>query len=343
MPLPARPTLPLLSIVVPVFNEQERLPALYGALRRALEALPCRWEVILVDDGSQDASVAVWQGCMARDPRLSLVRLTRNFGKEPALVEGLRHARGDAVVPMDADLQDPPAVLEAFLLQWQRGHDMVYGVRRQRADPWWKRWSAAWFYAALRRWGRIAIPPAAGDFRLLDRTVVDRLLALPEVDRFTRGLYALVSARPCAVAYDRPARADGRRYRLGASIDQAVASLSFTDAPLQAVVALGLGCCLLGGGALGALGIAWLSGAATGWGWWGAAGSAVVVGVQLGAIGLVGLYAGRVLREVKRRPAALVAAVEGPIAATAAEATISALPALARPAGPRRPVVHALP
>ncbi|HEX3133746.1 MAG TPA: glycosyltransferase, partial [Planctomycetota bacterium] len=258
---------------------------------------------------------AVWSAMMDADDRLGLVVLARNFGKEPALMAGLAHATGDVVIPMDADLQDPPEVIAHFLEQWRAGYDTVYGVRRCRRDPLWKRVSARAYYWVLKRLSCLQILENAGDFRLLDRSVVDRLLALPEVDRYTRGLYQWVGGRTIGVPYDRPARAgDERRYRLTASIDQAIAGLSFTDVPLQASFVLGLSVSAAALLYLVYCLVCHLCGVPMAWGWASLISLVSFLGgVQLISVGVLGLYLGRVFREVKRRPAFLIAEALGAV------------------------------
>jgi hypothetical protein len=309
---------PLVTIVVPAYNEASRLRRLYRRIHTALIGVPCRWEVVLVDDGSEDGTARAWRELMAHDARLGLVELCRNFGKEPALLAGFTHARGDVVVPMDADLQDPPEVIARFLLRWREGFDIVYGVRLDRDDPCWKRVCAWLFYQLLNRLARLEIPAHAGDFRLLDRRVVDRLCALPEVDRFTRGLYHWVGGRTCAVPYHRPARSGAHRYRFAQSLDQAVSALSFCATPVRGVCLLGVA--LLLGGVV--LTLAQLhASAATSLAQLLWAHGLLSCALPVCSCGLLGLYLEGVLREVKQRPSYLVARASGAVRHGAQEET----------------------
>lgn len=202
----------LLSIVVPVLNEQDGLSPFLTALYAALEDCPVELEVVFIDDGSTDATLERLRQMARQDTRVRYLSLSRNFGKEAALTAGLLNARGDAVVPMDVDLQDPPCLIQDFLHLWQeQGYDMVYGVRESRTeDTRLKRSSAGLFYRFFNRIAEAPIPAEAGDFRLLDRRVVEALRRLPERNRFMKGLYAWAGFRSIGVAYQRPARTTGQ-------------------------------------------------------------------------------------------------------------------------------------
>lgn len=309
MPLP-RPADPLLTVVIPALDEADAIDPLLTRLRPALAATGVRWEVVLVDDGSRDATRARWRECMATDPRLGLVGLTRTFGKEAALLAGLAQARGDAVVPIDADLQDPPELIHAFLARWRDGYDVVYGLRTARADPAWKRLTARWYYRLLRRLAVIDIPAEAGDFRLLDRTAVDDLLRLPECDRYTKGLSAWIGRRQCPVPYERPPRVAGRpRQSLPRLIDLAIAGIAgFTASPLRLLFYLGS---LVSAAAL-LYGATWLvlflAGTVPSVPGYPSLLCFILLfgGLNLAALGLLGEYLARIHREVKRRPAYLI-------------------------------------
>ncbi|NDG24274.1 MAG: glycosyltransferase [Synechococcaceae bacterium WBB_10_009] len=307
-----RPAQPLLSAVVPFLNEADNLPRLISELERVLTPLGLPWELVLVDDGSRDGSLAVAKGELQRRPQLSatLISLSRNFGKEAALTAGLEAAQGDVVVPLDADLQDPPELIGPMLEQWRQGFDVVYAVRRRRAgDSRTKRLTAFGFYRLMGRLSSTAIPADTGDFRLMDRCVVEALGQLPERSRFMKGLFAWVGFRQTAITYDRDARAKGQSgwsyWKLWNFALDGITS--FSRVPLQV---------LSGGGLLIAC-LALLYGA-----WmvlrtlvfgidlpgYASLMTAVLFlgGVQLLGLGVLGEYLGRVFEEVKRRPLYLV-------------------------------------
>ncbi|HYE08119.1 MAG TPA: glycosyltransferase family 2 protein [Planctomycetota bacterium] len=311
-----RPARPLISVVIPALDEADGLERLHRELGAALETLACPWEVILVDDGSRDATAQVWRGLMARDRRLGLVSLTRNFGKEAALVAGFARSRGDVVVPLDADLQDPPAVIGEFLARWRAGYDVVYGVRRSRRDPLWKRCAAAAYYRLIGRLADVEIPRGAGDFRLIDRAAIDDLMRLPETCRYTKGLFAWVGRSSCAVAYDRPARAAGApKQHLGKLVTLAIDGITgFSPAPLHGLLWLGAVACLGAVGYAAFLVIHRLTGGATVPGY--ASTLCLILffgGLNMAGIGLIGEYVARIYREVKRRPLYLERTVEGAV------------------------------
>ena len=199
-----------LSVIVPMFNEEAVLPAFFTRLEKTLAELGVTYEIICVNDGSRDGTQQLLTEAHARDPRIRVLNFSRNFGKEIALTAGLDHARGAAVVPIDADLQDPPELIAEFLQRWREGFDVVLGVRRNRnSDTWTKRISASTFYRVLNKMARIQIPANAGDFRLMDRRVVDTLHGVRERQRFMKGLFAWVGFRQCEVSYVRPERSAG--------------------------------------------------------------------------------------------------------------------------------------
>lgn len=303
---------PLLSAVIPFLNEEECLPSLIAALDDSLSHIGVPFELILVDDGSRDHSVAVAKEELQKRPqiRASITSLSRNFGKEAALTAGLQAASGDIVVPLDADLQDPPSLIKEMLAQWQEGYDVVYAVRRQRAgESKAKRFTAYGFYRLMSRLSKTGIPADTGDFRLMDRCVVDALMRLPERSRFMKGLFAWVGFRQIAIYYDRDPRKLGQTnwnyWKLwNFAIDGVT---SFSRVPLQVWSYAGLAIALL----------------AIGYGTWmilrtllfgidlpGYASLMTAVlflgGIQLIGMGVLGEYLGRVFEEVKSRPLYLV-------------------------------------
>jgi glycosyltransferase involved in cell wall biosynthesis len=307
---PIRPTQPSLSCVIPAHNEASNLPVLLEQLTRQLHAMSPSWEVVVVDDGSRDATVAALAPWLTR-PGVVCLQLSRNFGKEAALGAGLDHARGDVVFTLDADLQHPVELLPQMLQAWREGADMVYAVRRDRRnESALKRIGTRVFYALMKIGSSIEIPPNAGDFRLLDRCVVEALCSLPERTRFMKGLYAWVGFRSQSIDFDPPARTSGRSgFGLKALLSLAASGITaFSNLPLRI------------GSALGTL----LAMVAIGYGIWvviehftsghDVPGWATIVaglmffsGIQLLTIGILGEYLGRVYDEVKRRPRYLVA------------------------------------
>lgn len=200
-----------LSVIVPVLNEQDSLTAFIGQVKPLLELAAQHYEILFIDDGSTDATLAQLQALNQEDPRIRYVSFSRNFGKEAALTAGLAHAKGDAVIPMDVDLQDPPELIPEFVRLWQEeGYDMVYGVRASRPeDSAAKRATANGFYRLFNRITHSPIPGNAGDYRLMSRRVVDVLLKLPERNRFMKGLYAWAGFKSKGVPYQRPSRHAG--------------------------------------------------------------------------------------------------------------------------------------
>lgn len=214
--LPLTAAAPFLSLVVPVKDEEAAIPAFLARAVPVLDALrdpsgvPLPFEILFVDDGSTDATAMAIGAAHARDPRIGCVSLARNFGKEAALTAGLDHARGTVVVPIDVDLQDPPEVIADMVARWREGYEVVYGVRRdRRSDSWSKRVSAGMYYRAHNAMSDDKIPEHAGDFRLLDRRVVDAIGRMPERNRFMKGLFAWSGFRTAAVEYDRAPRTQG--------------------------------------------------------------------------------------------------------------------------------------
>lgn len=301
----ARRAPPRLSCVIPCRNEANNLALLLPQLQVLFARLVPAWEIILVDDGSTDATslaLASWTSCSG----IRALQFSRNFGKEAALTAGLQAAEGDVVVMMDADLQHPPALIEVFLEQWRQGADVVFAQRQSRDDePWFKRVGTAGFYRLLNAADRFDVPAGAGDFRLLDRRVVDALLALPERNRFMKGLYAWVGFDARAVPYLPAPRANGHSHyglwRLARlSLDGLTA---FTTWPLRAISGIGFALSLLSLGYGGYLTVSYLLYGHTLGGW-----TTIVVslmlfaGIQMISLGVVGEYVGRIFEEVKARP-----------------------------------------
>lgn len=309
----ARPGNVRISCVVPVFNEAANLPAFIPALARQLAAMSPHFEIIAVNDGSRDDSLALLRA-LAPAHRVCVLDLSRNFGKEAALTAGIDRARGDVVILIDADFQHPIDLLPAFLAKWREGYDMVYGRRHGRdGEPWLRRRGTAVFYALLNRGSTVPIPEDAGDFRLMDRRVADALRALPEGSRFMKGLYAWVGFRSVAVPFPLQRRTQGNSaFGLAALFRLALTGLvSFSDLPLRIWSTLG---CLV---ALLAMGYGLFLVQQVWWhgidvpGWATLAVSLMFFsGVQLLSVGILGEYLARVFSEVKRRPPYIVASCE---------------------------------
>ncbi len=297
------PKSPRLGIIIPVYNEQEVLPALLERLNSLVLGLPL--SILFVDDGSTDRTLAMLQEACKRDARLACLSFSRNFGQQAALVAGLRYVRGDVVAVLDADLQDPPELLNEFLAKWREGYDVVYGIRKNRKEHWALRAAYKSFYWLLSRVSSIHLPRDAGDFALIDRKVVDTLNTLSERNRFNRGLRGWVGFRQVGVPYDRPARQAGRtKYNLTRLCNVAIDGLlSFSAVPLRISGWLGAAAALLGFGFLVYILALFVLRQPLPDGW---ASTIVVIlflgGIQLIVLGIIGEYLGRISEEVKRRP-----------------------------------------
>jgi dolichol-phosphate mannosyltransferase len=298
-----------LSVVAPAYNEAAVLPEFRARLVAALEDLPHPWEVILVDDGSGDGTAEAISSFHAEDPRFKAIHLSRNFGHQIAVTAGLDHASGDAVVVLDADLQDPPELIPRLVAAWEGGAEVVYGRREAREEGYGriKALVAAAFYRILRRLSDVDIPVDTGDFRLLDRRVVEVLRTARERHRFVRGLSAWAGFRRAEVRYRREERRAGRsKYSLwGLAQLAADGVLSFSTAPLRLATLLGLASSLaaffLIVWAIYRRLFTFYPLEAIGW-----ASLIIVVlfigGIQLLMLGILGEYLGRTYEEVKRRP-----------------------------------------
>lgn len=198
------------SLIIPAYNEEEAIPYFLERIVPLLDAEPYTFEMIFIDDGSKDRTLEILLEARQKDPRIRIIELARNFGKELAMTAGFHAASGDAVVPMDVDLQDPPELLSDFLRKWEEGYDVVLGVRRQReSDTMFKRITAGLFYKIFNILCGKRLVPNAGDYRLMNRAALDALNSLPERVRFTKGLYAWVGFKQATVEYDRPQRVAG--------------------------------------------------------------------------------------------------------------------------------------
>jgi dolichol-phosphate mannosyltransferase len=301
---PAAPR-PEISVVVPVYNEQENLPELYRRLVSVLDGVAAPYELIFVDDGSRDNTRQMLHAYAAADRRVVVVELARNFGHQVAISAGLDHALGDGVIVMDADLQDPPEVLPQFIERWREGHDVVYAVRAQRKENWLMRTAYRIFYRMLKRIAAIQIPLDAGDFCIMDRRVVELLTAMPERNRFVRGIRSWVGLDQVGLPYERHGRYAGQpKYTISRLIFLALDGLvSFSFVPLRIITVAGF---IVSGVSI-LLAIAYTIQRLTiGLSPPGFASLIVAVfflsGIQLITIGVIGEYVGRIFEEVKRRP-----------------------------------------
>ncbi|MGH2447433.1 MAG: glycosyltransferase family 2 protein [Chloroflexota bacterium] len=305
---------PVFSIVAPIFNEAETVTHFYERVVTVMESLGQPFELVLVNDGSQDESFAIMRGLHEADQRVRVVDFSRNFGHQIAISAGLDHAAGQAVIIIDSDLQDPPELIPKLIERWRAGAEVVYAQRATRAgETPFKLITASAFYSVLRRLTAVNIPRNTGDFRLLDRTVVDSLVAMKEQHRFMRGLSAWVGFRQEAITYHRSERFAGTtkypfRKMLRFSVD---AITSFSHVPLQLATTLGFilaGISLLG--ILAAIILRLVNHAIVG-----QATTLILVlflgGIQLIFLGVIGEYLGRIYDEVRARPLYIVREVLG--------------------------------
>jgi glycosyltransferase involved in cell wall biosynthesis len=306
------------SFVVPLYNEEETVPELRARLTAVMDSLDGESEAILVDDGSRDRTLQLLIDAHGEDVRFKVVSLSRNFGHQVAVTAGLDFARGDAVILMDGDLQDPPELASELIARWRDGAEIVYAVREDRTvEPFFRRHAISFFYRLLRRFAHVDIPVDAGDFRLIDRRAVDALRRMPESNRYVRGLVAWVGFRQVGVPYRRDARHAGRtKYPLRKLVTLALDGVvGFSTAPLKLSLVVGF---LVSAAAfvfaiviavLRLAGVA-VVGRVPGWT------SIVFVvsilgGLQLVVLGMIGIYLGRLYEEAKRRPLYLVAQLRG--------------------------------
>lgn len=307
----------MISIVIPVYNEEEVLPRLYSRLTQAADSWGEDFEVIVVDDGSTDSSAEQIEAKSLIDPRWKLLSFSRNFGHQTAISAGIHYAEGDAVVVMDADLQDPPEELGRFLAKWREGYQVVYAIRTRRKEGVVKRAAYAGFYRILKRVASIDIPLDAGDFCVMDRSVVDVLRSLPERSRFVRGLRSWSGFRQIGVEYERHARQAGEvKYTFSKLVRLALDGiLSFSNVPLKLSSWLGIGFCGLAGLLIATV-IGWWASDVQIFGMhprnavgWTSLCSLILLlsGLQMLVLGIVGEYLARVFDEVKARPPWIIA------------------------------------
>jgi dolichol-phosphate mannosyltransferase len=308
--------MPKYSLIIPIYNEEETIPELYRRVSDVMDSLDDSVELILINDGSGDRSLNLMRELQERDARVCYISFARNFGHQAAVTAGLNFARGQVIVVLDADLQDPPELIPKMIESWQAGYHVVYAQRTKRKkESWFKRLTAYVFYRLLRRLADVDIPADTGDFCLMDRQVVDVLNSMPERNRYIRGLRAWIGFRQTAVKFERDPRFAGEvKYTFKKSLALAINSLvSFSKIPLRISTYLGLFSALIAL-LMALLVLYWrlqqpdspVTGLAT-----------ILIAVfflgsvQLISIGILGEYVGRIYEEVKGRPAYTIAEIAG--------------------------------
>jgi glycosyltransferase involved in cell wall biosynthesis len=298
--------MPKYSIIAPIFNEVQNIPELYPRIRNVMDKTGESWELIMVDDGSQDGSTELIRALHNQDPRVRPLIFARNFGHQIAVTAGLDYSRGDAVVIIDSDLQDPPEVILDLIAKWQSGYEVVYAVRTEReGETWFKEFTASLFYRLIYRITDVDIPRDTGDFRLLDRKVVDVMGQMRERHRFLRGMSVWVGFKQTGVEYKRAARFAGEtKYPFKKMLKFATDAItSFSYFPLQVAMYLGF---VAAGISILAIPVVVFLRASGSQAFFGQATTLIAVlflgGVQLISLGLLGEYIGRLYDEAKGRP-----------------------------------------
>ena len=298
-----------LDAIVPIYNEEKTLPELHRRLTSVLGGLPYDWRILYVDDGSSDDSPGLLAEYSDRDSRVCVLHLARNFGQQPAIAAGLAASEADAVVLLDGDLQDPPEVIPELVRRWEEGYEVVFAVKEKRKESALKRAMFAGFYLLIGKLSSVEIPPNAGNFSLMDRSVVDIVNAMPEHHRYISGLRAYAGGRQTGVVFERAARHSGEprqspRKLLRMGFD---ALFAFSEVPLRLATLAGF--VVSGIAFIVLLRVLWarlVSGTAIE-GWASVMTSVLFIGgIQLIAIGVIGEYIGRIYNESKRRPAWIV-------------------------------------
>lgn len=304
------------SLIIPIYNEEETLSEMYRRVKAVMDQLPGTSELILINDGSRDRSLELMKSLHQQDARVCYLSLARNFGHQVAVTAGMNYARGQAIIILDADLQDPPELIPELIQTWQQGYQVVYAQRLKRhREGWLKRLTAYWFYRILRYLADVDIPTDTGDFCLMDRQVLNVLNAMPERNRYIRGLRAWVGFRQTSIQFERSPRFAGEvKYTFRKSFSLALNSLiAFSKIPLRLATYVGLLSALFAI-VMAALVLYWrfyqphspLSGYAA------IAVSIFFIGsVQLICIGILGEYIGRIYEEVKGRPLYTLAEIQG--------------------------------
>lgn len=297
----------LVTILVPAYNEQEVLNLLYERLEKLMnENTSYDFEVLLVNDGSKDKTFEIMQELRKKDKRICYLNLSRNFGKETAMIAGLDYCKGDAVVIIDADLQDPPELIPEMLKYWEQGYDDIYAKRKSReGETWLKKFTSKMYYKVLQAFTRIEIQKDTGDFRLLDRRCVEALKSMRENQRYTKGLFSIIGYNKKEILYDRDPRAAGKtKWNYGKLINLSIDGItSFTTTPLRWAAIIGCGVSFIGFIYMIYIIIKTI---VTGVDVPGYASLMVVIlflgGIQLIFLGIIGEYLGRTFNESKCRP-----------------------------------------
>lgn len=298
-----------IDAVVPIYNEQDILPELNDRLVSTLEALPYDWRIVYVNDGSRDRSTEIIARFCETDKRIGTVELSRNFGQQLAIAAGLSVAAGDAVVLLDGDLQDPPEVIPDLVAKWEEGYDVVFAIKRKRKESVIKRSLFSLFYLLLRKLSAVEIPANAGNFSLMDRSVVDLINRMPERNRYVSGLRAYVGGRQTGVEFERAPRAAGEPRQspvklLRMALD---AFFAFSEVPLRLATIMGFAVSAIAFGVLLVVLYKKLVSGAAILGWASVMTSVLFLGgIQLIALGIIGEYIGRIYSEAKGRPAWVV-------------------------------------
>ena len=298
------------SIVAPIYNEIDNLPELYRRVKEVMDSTGKEWELLLVDDGSTDGSTEVIHELVEKDKRVRPIIFARNFGHQIAITAGWDYARGDAVVVIDADLQDPPELILEMAKKWKEGYEVVYAVRAEReGESWFKLWTASLFYRIIYRITDVKIPLDTGDFRLMDRKVVDVMKSMRERHRFPRGMSAWVGFKQIGVEYKRTARQAGEtKYPFRKMLKLAINAITgFSYFPLQMATIVGF---IAAGIAILAIPIVIYMRMTGSQAFFGQATTLIAVlflgGVQLISLGILGEYIGRLYDEAKGRPLYIV-------------------------------------
>ncbi len=289
---------PVYSIIAPVFNERECLAVLYSRVSEVMDRSGAPWELILIDDGSSDGSTEIMKGFAEKDPRIRCIFFARNFGHQIAVTAGMDHALGEAAVVIDADLQDPPEVILELIEKWKEGYEVVYAVRKERdGESFFKKWTASAFYRLIDKIADVRIPLDTGDFRLYDRKVINVMKAMPEKNRFLRGMSSWVGFKQIGVEYHREERYAGTtHYPLKKMLKLALTAITgFSTVPLQ--LAFWLGFISAGLGVLGFI-VNLIAKGGNG----DIAAVFFMGGVILIILGIIGEYIGRIYDEVRNRP-----------------------------------------
>jgi polyisoprenyl-phosphate glycosyltransferase len=296
-----------ITILIPAYNEEEVLYKLYDRLLGVIESIPYfNFELLFVNDGSKDKTVDIIKSLAEVDKRISYINLSRNFGKETAMLAGLDYAKGDALIIIDADLQDPPEIIPEMIKYWEQGYDDVYAKRRSRAgESWFKKWTAKTFYKTLRSVTNIPVQENTGDFRLLDRRCIEALSQFREIHRYTKGMFSWIGFKKKEILFDRDPRAAGKtKWNYFKLLNLAIEGItSFTTAPLRLSTILGG---IVSVGAFFYMGWIITKTLLFGVGVSGYPSLMTVIlflgGIQLLSLGIIGEYLGKVFNETKRRP-----------------------------------------